>query len=738
MAVLGGMLAFLLLANLLDRQLQRSPPPRSQVHPPPTLFPAALRQFNPLPPSRAPTPPKAHERHGERTKSADAPEVTHEPQQPRSGEAVSITGRFKALPPQATQLLLEYQVVDPGKYIALHDAAFEKQWTPVMMSEQPFKAETNASERVFKAQIPGEVQKHRRLVRYRIGPGPGAKMVAPEGGDAQPNYAYFVYDGVPPWKGAINPNAADASLRKPVVFPSAALERVPVYHFISSKTAVETVTWRERDLFGSAERNSYKYTGTMVYDGIVYDHVGFRARGGSWRHAMGKNMWKFNFLPGHHFDARDDYGQRYKTKWDKLNLGACIQQGDYGMRGEQGMFEALAFRLFNLAGLEASRTHWVHFRIIDEPDENPANQYAGDFWGLYLAVENVDEHFLKEHDLAAGNLYKMDWQPKVEFNGDPAITDQSDLMRFQAASMRGQQPDSWWTENVDLPRYYDYRSIIECIHHYDVEAGKNYFYYRNPQSHQWITIPWDTDLTWGDHMYGGGYEPFYRSGLLFRSPFKQRYQERLAEIRDLLFNPEQVDLLIDEHAAMISNPDGQPSIVDADRAKWDYHPILASQYVLAGKAGQGRFYFGNSRNRFKVMVKYMKDYAAKRADWIDQRLLADYRPPTAPDVAQLKLDFSAPGVDLRVNSTHASPFVTTRWRLAEITDRKSPTFDSHAPWKYEAQAIWEQGGKPSDTTSMPTSLLSPGHTYRVRVRGQDSAGNWSRWSPPIQFTVPKA
>jgi hypothetical protein len=92
-------------------------------------------------------------------------------------------------------------------------------------------------------------------------------------------------------------------------------------------------------------------------------------------------------------------------------------------------------------------------------------------------------------------------------------------------------------------------------------------------------IPWDLDLTWGDRMFGHGYEPFYRAGLLQRMPFKEQYQERLVEIRDLLFNPEQVSLLIDEYARLIFDP----SIVDADRARWDFHPILASAQVLPAK-----------------------------------------------------------------------------------------------------------------------------------------------------------
>jgi hypothetical protein len=487
-------------------------------------------------------------------------------------------------------------------------------------------------------------------------------------------------------------------------------------------------------------RNDYKYTGTMVYDGVVYDHVGFRARGGQWRHAMGKNMWKFNFLPGHRFRARDNYGQRYKTKWDKLNLGACIQQADSRLRGEQGMLEAVGFRLFNLAGVEAPHTHWVHLRIIDASEENPADQYAGDFWGLYLATENIDEHFLKEHDLPAGNLYKIEfWRPKTAFNGNAAITNQSDVNQFLRLTMRPQQPDSWWPENVDLSRYYSYRSILECIHHYDIQTGKNYFYYLNPAARRWVVLPWDIDLSWADHVYGTGEEPFYRAGLLFRSPFKEQYQERLAEIRDLLFNAEQIGLLIDEHAALIGDSTGRPSLADADRAKWDFHPMLASRYVHPKKAGQGKFYFGDPRNHFDTMVQYMKNYAAHRWDWIDKTLLADYQPPPAPKIAvAAPLNVSAPTVKFRAESKPDTlAGAACRWRLAEITDTNSPSFNPRLARRYEINALWEKQMNDNDTAEVPTSLLVPGHEYRVRARWQNAAGRWSRWSSPVQFTAEK-
>lgn len=669
----------------------------------------------------------------QKPKPKPGPKVRHEPKQPRSGQPVRITVDFKDLPVPTGNLVLEYQLVDPGKYIALKDAAYAKQWQPIPLSRSN-PPQTDG--KIFSAELPGSVQTHRRLVRYRIRVSGQEALVAPDPNDPEHNFAYFVYDGVPPWKGAVDPDGTDAKLKIPVTYSSEVLQRVPVYHLISSKASVERATWSESDQYGSPERNAYKYTGTLVYDGVVYDHVGFRARGGAWRHSMGKNMWKFNFLPGHRFEAKDNYGNRYQSKWDKLNLGACIQQGEYGMRGEQGMFEAIGFRLFNLAGVEASRTHWVHFRIINQASESPSDQYGGDFWGLYLAVENLDEHFLKEHGLPAGNLYKIEGGAKTAFNGDPAVTDQKDVREFMNGTFRRQDP-AFWSNKVDLARYYNYRSILECIHHYDIDAGKNYFYYLNPESHKWIVLPWDIDLSWGEGMFGGGGEPFYRMGLTTRAPFKQQYQQRLAEIRDLLFNQEQVGMLIDEHAALIWDSKGGPSLADADRAKWDFHPVMTSPRVLSMKAGEGRFYFGNSHNRFDSMIKYMKNYTIRRTKWIDTRLLGDYRPPASPKIAPLtNSDFTAPQLHVQLETPkNAAAF---QWRLAEITDPSSPVFTPRQPWKYEIQSIWEQPStEPEGSTAVPTNLLADGHTYRLRARSQDASGMWSRWSAPVQFTVPK-
>ena len=302
----------------------------------------------------------------------------------------------------------------------------------------------------------------------------------------------------------------------------------------------------------------------------------------------------------------------------------------------------------------------------------------------------------------------------------------SDLQRNKDAK--------WWPANVDLPRYYSYRSILECIHHYDIGSGKNYYFFHNLTAKRWQVVPWDVDLTWGDHMYGNGAEPFYRAGLLQREPFSADYQARLIEIRDLLFNPEQTGALIDEYAAVISQPDGSPSMVDADRAKWDWHPIMSSQYTMRGKSDPGMFYKSSPTHDFKGMTQLMESYVERRSQWIDRTLLADARLPATPAIAAKdKIDVSAPTLTLQLASPASAGKV--KWRLAEITDTKNPATKPKPPGKYEIDALWEAEGGAS--AEIPTKGLEKGHTYRIRARAQDGKGQWSHWSAPTQFTVPQ-
>ncbi|HYG33940.1 MAG TPA: lamin tail domain-containing protein, partial [Clostridia bacterium] len=675
--------------------------------------------------------------------AANAPpqirQVDHSPKEPKSGQSVTITA--KVTDPEGVQSVsLMYQVVEPGNYIELTDAAYTAQWTAVTMNDAGVDGDIHPGDSTYTATLPASLQQHRRLIRYRIQAvdGTGASVAVPYVDDPQPNFAYFCYDGVPAWSAATRPGVT------PVLsFSTNAMRHLPAVHLISKKYLVEDATW-----FSRYPGDAYLWAGTLVYDGKVYDHIHYRARGGVWRYAMVKNMWKFDFNRGHDFEMRDDYGRKYNAKWTKLNLGASIQQGDYGHRGEQGMFESVGLRMFNLVGVESSKTTFLQFRVIDEPLEaDPTTQYEGDFWGVYLAVEQEDSRFLDEHNMPDGNLYKMDSQvtpfPYGELNnqGATAVTDKSDLSAF-VSGLRSSSPVEWWRTNWYLPNGYSYQAIVQGIHHYDIGAGKNYFYYLNPETKLWTVHAWDLDLTWADNMYdagGQGGEPF-KSYAITKTPLLQEYRNRVREIRDLLFNTDQAWQLIDEYAWLLRGPTNEPTILDADRCQWDYNPKMNTYSSAPFKAGQGRFYQWPNEpsvsKDFNGCIQLMKNYIVSRSTHLDS-LAADSFIPSQPSVTYLgPTNYPLNQLSFRASTFSGQfPFAAMKWRIGEVSDPMAPGFDPNEPRPYEITPVWESEEQTtfnSDIT-IPSSVVKVGHIYRVRVRVKDTYGGWSRWSEPVQF-----
>jgi hypothetical protein len=657
--------------------------------------------------------------------------VAHAPKSPKSGDPVKIAASIAA---DITAATLQYQIVDPGAYIEFHDREYAKNWIAIPMQA----AQTANGRTPYTATLPGDLQKHRRLIRYRIvGKGAdGKSIVSPLTPTAETdsplvpsNYAYFVYDAIPPWKGAINPSSNDPDLSRVTTFTPEALGRIQVYQLLGKKSSIENVTWIEQ-----MPGRDYKYTGTLVIGDQVFDHVRYRARGGIWRYALGKNMWKIDLPAGEHMHLKDDRGKPYAASWNKLNLRSVFQLGAYGHRGEQGMFEEVNFRLFALAGVDAPYCHWIHFRIVDEKEEAPADQYKGDFWGLYLVIENEDGRFLKNHNMPDGNIFKMAMGTgELNHRGEGQPGDRSDMDKFLETYNTTRPTDKWWRENLDLDSYFSYRAILECVHHYDIGEGKNYDYYHNPKTGQWQVIPWDVDLSWADRMFGDGEEPFH-SRVLFRRAFYLEYQNRLREIRDLLFNPQETHRLIEEVAAIIQDPAHEAAdLLEADRRKWDYHP----QVTEHRHAGQGRFYQAAPTHDFAGMVQLMKDYVVTRSRWVDATLLRDPKIPTTPTIEFTGAE-THPANQLKFSPGDyegANAFAAAKWRIAEVTPRDAPVTTARL---YEITAAWQSDElKSLGDFTLPAKIAKPGHLYRVRLRVKDSTGRWSHWSAPIEFEAAK-
>jgi hypothetical protein len=661
--------------------------------------------------------------------------VSHAPLAPRSTDTVTISARVTDADGIASVRLWLQRVI-PGEYIRLTDPQYQTDWVSIPM--QP------AGGDLYVAQTPPDMRVNRMLVRYRVEAvdSGNRSVMTPFADDPQPNFAYFVYDGPPPWRGAINPRG-QGSAKWVLTYDFGQMRPLPVYNLLARQSDIEDSQFIPNStLPGGYMGSDYPWLGTLVVNGAVYDHIGFRARGGEYRYSAGKNHWKFDFTRGHGFQAYDDYGKPYAVKWDKMNFSAVLQHAQRHFRGEQGMFESLAYRLFNLAGVPASHTHFVHFRVVDHWDQETSSQYVGDFWGLYLAIENMDGQFLEEHDLPDGNLYDMsNWTGELDNLGHQGVGDKSDLNGFMNGYTWGSPDANWWRNVFDLDGYYRFRAILEAVHHYDVHQGKNYYYYLNPTTNQWSILPWDLDLTWSEEMFGLGAEPF-RDRVLTIPEFNVDYQNELRAIRDLLFNPEQMFPLIDETAAMINTPAQGFSMVDADRALWDFNPILVSRYVSDDRAMNGKFYEISPDHAFTGMVQLLKDYVARRSAWIDQALLTDRALPDTPALSYVG-PAGYPADQLRVRASGfrdpqgSDTFAAIQWRAAEIVRPGLPGYTENSRWRYEVEATWLSPVLTTytDETPVPNSACRPGVLCRVRVRMLDTSGRWSHWSAPVEFVA---
>src|ERR1044072_3633321 len=170
---------------------------------------------------------------------------------------------------------------------------------------------------------------------------------------------------------------------------------------------------------------------------------------------MGKNAMKFALNRGHDLEVKDNWGRKLDTKWRRLSLRPNIQQATYLHRGEQGMFEGIGYKMFELAGTPSLKTVQVQFRVIDDAREVvPGYQWGGDFYGLWLVVEEEDGGFPDERGMNEGNIYDMEnWTGTLNHTGPNGPVDKSDLSYFMSTYTNTIPTEAWWRTNLDLKAY---------------------------------------------------------------------------------------------------------------------------------------------------------------------------------------------------------------------------------------------------------------------------------------------
>lgn len=694
-------------------------------------------------------------------------QVAHTPNEPMAGQDVVISARITD-PDGVASAMVAYQIVLPGSYIRKTDAAYENpaNWTSAVMHDDGLNGDAVAGDSAYSVLIPASVQVHRRLIRYRITVADNLANTQrlPYEDDEQPNFAYFVYNGVPAWTGADQPGVTAVQ-----TFPASVMDDIPVYHLLANSTDVTNSQY-------SGGSNGVHMMGAMVYDGKVYDHIEFENRGEASTYQSGKNKWRFHYNRARHLEARDNWGIKYASPFNKMNFDACASPWAPVHRGTAGVEEALSYRMYELAGIHSPRTHYAQFRVIDAVQEATADQYTGDLWGLYMSVEHPDGSFLDDRELPDGNVYKIEaGNGDKKHQGKTQPLDSSDWNAFRAAS-NSTQNEAYWRTNMDLFSYFTFRACNRINGNVDLRTGFNHYFYNHPTD-KWVVIPWDLDMMFIAETHQGG--TIQQQACLNVPVLGIEYRNRARELQDLMCSDTsasggQMAQLIDEYAQMV-NPTGAPQTwADIDRFMWNYHPRTTGS--VGNHSGQGNHKgnfnytpFTDSRiggdyvrtlvtADFEGSMNYLKEYASdtytggtwaagngQQKGYGYEYLKFDAADAAIPNKPTITYAGGAgfPSDDLGfTNSTFSDPqgngtFSAMMWRVGEISNPSIPLYDSAAPYKYEVEEHWNSGeiSAFAATYTIPAGAVRVGHTYRARVKYKDTTGRWSRWSEPVQFVV---
>jgi hypothetical protein len=725
-------------------------------------------------------------------------QVTHTPAQPTPGLPVLITARITD-PDGMGPVTLAYQTVTPGAYVRLTDAAYANAWTNLTMLDNGTGGDAVAGDSIFTATLPAALQTNRRLVRYRIAfaDALGNAQTVPYADDEQPNFAYYVYAGLPAWSGSFNPGSAPM-----VTYPTNVLGALPTYTLIADGT----------DVINSQYNSGYdatRFRGTLVVRGTVYDHIEFRNRGEASTYVSGKNKWRFYFNRGRDLAARDNFNQPYAETWSSFSGEGCSSPWAALHRGMAGVEEALSYKIFELAGLPSAKTHYYHFRVVRGTNETPAagitisdpigtadGQYAGDFWGLYLAVEPVGGSFLDERGLPDGNVYKIEGNAgDKKHQAATQPLDSSDWNVFRDTVINTTPSRQWWETNLDLQAYYTFHTLNRLTGNVDVRGGYNHYFYHRSSDNRWLPLPWDLDMMfiakshWTTTINGVAYPGVLDAHkvLLTQPDLELQYRNRAREILDLLASDTsptggQVGQLVQEFARLVHPASQTLTWANADAAMWNMHP--RTQGAVGSHSGQtshkGNFFytpfgdsrFGGSWTRWLRTTTYtgyashedsmvfLRDYMAdawpggawavnngNQLGYGYQYVLAECADASIPVRPSLSY---VGGTNFPVNelvfasSAFADPegtgtFAAVQWRLAEICAPGLPGYVTNTAPKYEIQTLWSSG-ELSDPgrIRIPSHVAKVGRTYRARVRHLDATGRWSRWSMPVEFCASAA
>ncbi|MDD5508708.1 MAG: CotH kinase family protein [Bacteroidales bacterium] len=316
----------------------------------------------------------------------------------------------------------------------------------------------------------------------------------------------------------------------------------------------DTLEW----IYDNVE-SDHEFPATFIFNnGTVHDtveEIGFRLRGNTSRYSK-KKSFKVSFNTFHS-------GRKYHAV-EKMNLN-----------GEH-----------NDPSVIRSKICWDMLRQmgVPAPYANHVEVYInGNYYGLYINVEHVDEEFvLSRFGNNGGNLYKCLWPADLTYLGT-----NPDNYKFMSGDRRAYE----LTINEDIDDYADLRDFIQMLHSatddefkckidqlfnvYDylkvmafdiltanwdgyIYNKNNFYLYHNTQTGKFEYIPYDLDNTFGIDWFNidWGIRNIYQWGpsesrplftrLMAITEFRNQYSYYVKYMLDSVFNPDLLDPRIDQ------------------------------------------------------------------------------------------------------------------------------------------------------------------------------------------------
>ncbi len=245
----------------------------------------------------------------------------------------------------------------------------------------------------------------------------------------------------------------------------------------------------QRDLDRLDENDRLTVEAGLGFEGAWLEPVGLSIKGGlgSRRDIDDKAAFRINL---------DEYVQGTRLRgMETLTLNNMVQD-------PSTVHEVLGYGLLREAGVPAPRVAHVELYL------------NGEYRGLYLHVETVDDQFLERWfpDDPYGNLYEgtygVDLRPEdvqdfdLDEVGENDVTDRSELQAL-ADFLAGPRTEAQMPEferRVDLEEVLDAMAAEALMGHWDgyQYSANNYRIYHEPSIDQWSLVPSGLDQTFED------------------------------------------------------------------------------------------------------------------------------------------------------------------------------------------------------------------------------------------------